>query len=64
MNIGKCPYCHGSVNDVILESVTAKVNPATGSGGPYNGVICLCPSCQSVLSVSIDPKALEMKRKA
>lgn len=62
MNIGKCPYCLESVNDVILEPVTARTNPVTGSGGPYNAVICLCPSCLRVLNVLIDPAALKMKR--
>jgi hypothetical protein len=63
MNIGKCPHCQNPINDVILEPITAKVNPVRASGGPYKGVACLCPSCQRVLSISLDPKALEMKGK-
>jgi glutaredoxin len=56
---GKCPHCKNALRTVRLENVEVVVSPLTGQGGPYVGVSYVCPHCDSVLSVQIDPVALK-----
>lgn len=55
MNYGKCPKCEQYINNVNTESVDVSVNLTP----KYLGVSYLCPLCNTVLSVGIDPLALK-----
>ena len=53
--MGTCPKCGNTVTNVRIEDVD--VIP-----GPYDrwrGIKYVCPSCDCVLSVAIDPVALK-----
>jgi hypothetical protein len=52
-NTGKCPYCQAMISNSVVETITIE-----GGTQSYKGVTYLCPSCHSVLSVSIDQIAL------
>jgi hypothetical protein len=54
MTIGTCPKCGKIVTHVQTEPVTIKRR-----GLSVNGISYLCPSCDCVLSVAIDPVALQ-----
>ena len=54
INIGKCPSCGTIIGNVILENVTVNV----GFSPAYNGVSYVCPSCNIVLGIQMDPIAL------
>jgi hypothetical protein len=54
MHSGRCPKCDWSVSRVDVENVTINA----GSRVSYKGVTYLCPSCHSVLGVSMDQIAL------
>ena len=49
-----CPKCGDAVLNVNLSGVTVN-----SKGGNWRGVCYSCPSCQTVLSVGIDPVALK-----
>jgi hypothetical protein len=51
---GKCPHCETTISYAKGEPIDIKV----GKSEAYKGVSYLCPSCRSVLSVSMDPLAL------
>ncbi len=51
---GQCPKCSAPISSVTLETITIKAQPTNWKGLSY-----LCPSCNCVLSVSIDPVALK-----
>ena len=53
-NSGQCPKCASPISYVNLETVSVKAR-----GASWNGVSYLCPSCNAVLSVEIDPIALK-----
>lgn len=53
---GKCPKCDGRPPHVKCEAIDVK----TGlSGTGWAGVSYLCPLCNVILGVSIDPVALK-----
>jgi hypothetical protein len=54
MAIGTCPKCGDTVTRVQTEPVTVMRH-----GLPVNGISYLCSSCKCVLSVAIDPVALQ-----
>jgi len=51
---GKCPKCEKKLSWVKVEAIDAKTDVAS-----YKGVSYLCPSCNSVLSASLDPLAVK-----
>jgi len=55
INIGKCPKCENLVSRVKIELVDASV--AFGQT-KWNAISCLCPSCNMILSIQIDPVAI------
>jgi hypothetical protein len=50
-NCGKCPKCDGIVNSIKVEHVDVTVN----HDPKWHGVSYLCPHCDTILSVGIDP---------
>ncbi len=54
MAIGKCPKCESVISSVKIEDIIVE-----GGIIPLKGVSYLCPSCQHILSVAIDPVALQ-----
>ena len=54
MSTGKCPKCQSQLTNVNLEEMPIHVNfrPA------FRGISLLCPYCQTILYVSIDPMLL------
>jgi hypothetical protein len=50
-----CPKCDELVTTTTLHPITAYAS----SGGSWNVVAYLCPSCDCVLSVGIDPVGLK-----
>lgn len=54
MHSGKCPKCERTVSRVDVETITINA----GAQASYKGVTYLCPSCHSVLGVSMDQIAL------
>lgn len=56
INAGKCPKCDKTITNVKIEDV--KVG-TVGSTNKLRGISYLCPSCNAVLSVQIDPVALK-----
>jgi hypothetical protein len=54
MNIGKCPKCDATIFRVTVESVEVQ-----GAGTSYRGVSYVCPSCDCVLSIQLDPLAVK-----
>ena len=55
MNSGKCPKCQEIVDSVRIEDVDINLGP----GMNWRGVSYCCPSCDTVLSVQLDPVALK-----
>ena len=55
MSFGQCPKCETILNNVNLEGIDVYVNHQP----QWNGVAYLCPFCNSILSVGIDPIALK-----
>jgi hypothetical protein len=49
---GKCPKCNATISKVTVESVEVEGSKS------YKGLSYLCPSCDCVLSVQIDPLAV------
>jgi hypothetical protein len=57
-NAGRCPKCGFVVYQVKTEPISVVTGPF-GTGESYKAVSYLCLACDAVLSVSIDPLALE-----
>ena len=55
INTGKCPKCEKVVTSVRIEDV----NVAVGFQPKWQGIAYCCPSCNTMLSVQIDPVALK-----
>ena len=53
--MGKCPSCHQLVTYVRLTA--SQIHADTGE--QWVGVNYLCPTCETILSVAIDPVALK-----
>jgi uncharacterized protein with PIN domain len=53
LHSGKCPKCESTIGHVKIESVELKIGR-----NAYKGITYLCPSCNSVLSASMDQLAL------
>jgi hypothetical protein len=51
---GKCPKCEKSISRVTVDHI----NIAEGIH-VWNGVSYLCPSCSSILGISIDPISIK-----
>lgn len=51
---GKCPKCEFIVKDVILEPIHAKAGSKT-----FNALCFICPTCETVISVQMDPLTLK-----
>jgi hypothetical protein len=54
LHSGKCPHCEHIIGHAKAESIEIRV----GTTDKYKGISYCCPSCRSVLSVSMDPLAL------
>ena len=55
INLGKCPKCEKIISKVKYENISA----SSGIGGTeWNAISYCCQSCNTVLSVQIDPVAL------
>ena len=57
INLGKCPKCNGVINNVKVEDVSVNV----GLSPRWKGFSYSCPSCNSVLSVQINPLTFKKK---
>jgi hypothetical protein len=55
IHAGKCPKCENAVTSVSLEPVDV----TQAFTQKWHGVSFLCPHCQTVLGVGIDPVALK-----
>ncbi len=54
---GKCPSCGNVAQRVNVDTVEIRTSDI---GGPvWDGLSYKCPSCNTILSVSIDPAALK-----
>ncbi|MBU8902310.1 MAG: hypothetical protein KOO69_06190 [Victivallales bacterium] len=52
INTGKCPKCETKISNVKLENISV----SAGFGREtWRGISYLCKSCNTVLSVQIDP---------
>jgi phage FluMu protein Com len=51
---GKCPHCNKTVARAVMENITIGGSETHSA----KGVSYLCPHCHAVLSLSIDPLAL------
>lgn len=51
INMGKCPKCQNSITSVKTEDITMDV----GFQPTWQGFSHLCPRCNTVLSVEINP---------
>ena len=51
---GKCPKCDSVISRVEIEDVMVQ-----GAVNTLKGISYICPSCRYVLSVAIDPVALQ-----
>ncbi len=52
---GKCPKCQNIVGTARAE----QVNIANAMGKVFAGASYICPHCQTILSVSVDPFAFK-----
>lgn len=55
MASGKCPKCETATTAVQIESVDIREGPNKA----WLGIMLLCPSCRTILGISIDPVALK-----
>jgi hypothetical protein len=53
IHVGKCPKCDRRISSATIEAIELNISPAA-----YKGISYLCPSCKTVLSVSLDHVAL------
>lgn len=54
LHSGKCPHCQRVLGYVKAEAIEIRAS----TKDKYKGISYSCPSCHSVLSVSMDPLAL------
>ena len=54
--MGTCPYCNTLIVHVSIAEI--QVN-ATVGGQTWRGIKYFCPTCGRILSVAIDPVALD-----
>ena len=54
INTGKCPKCDKTITNVKIEDVKVSV----GFTPKWKGISYLCPSCNAVLGIQIDPLAV------
>jgi transposase-like protein len=55
IHTGKCPKCDAVMPTVKIQGVTAREL----MGSSWNAISYQCPTCETVLSVEIDPIALK-----
>lgn len=55
VNKGMCPSCDGAISWVEIERLDIREGPLP----KWTGVSLICPHCQHVLGVSVDPIALK-----
>jgi len=58
MNIGKCPKCAAPVNSVKTEQIISEPLPGKQ---PHECISYLCPSCNTVLGISLTPTPLQQE---
>lgn len=51
INVGKCPKCQSIISNVKTEDITMDV----GFHPTWNGFSHLCPRCNTIISVEINP---------
>ncbi len=56
MNTGKCPKCEQAIDNVIAEDIS--INDTKQPR--WRGFSYSCPSCKTVLSIQINPLALNI----
>jgi hypothetical protein len=54
LHAGKCPKCDATIGHANAEPIEVKV----GTTEKYKGISYYCPFCHAVLSVAMDPLAL------
>ena len=54
---GKCPKCEKVPTSVYIEDIDVKVRFSMGNS--WRGISYLCPHCNTILGVAIDPIALK-----
>jgi len=54
-NVGKCPKCEKTLDKIHIESIDVIVR----SLPKWPGISYVCPFCDSIISVGIDPIALK-----
>lgn len=55
INTGKCPKCESTLSNVKLQGMPVN----EGFQERWHGVSYLCPHCDTILGVSIDPIAIK-----
>jgi hypothetical protein len=50
---GMCPKCDHPIASVTMSDV--RINPRMEARSPFPGIAYLCPSCNAVLGVGVDP---------
>ena len=55
-NTGKCPSCKTRIASVKIESIKLTEEPSH----TVNGMAYMCPSCSTILSISVDPISSQM----
>ncbi len=55
LNVGKCPKCEKLVSNVKIEELRVDV----GYLPAWKGVSYVCPWCNAIMSIQIDPVALK-----
>jgi hypothetical protein len=56
---GKCPGCKKIVSSVSIDHV--RMSAGLASQSPYHGVAYLCPFCDVILGVGVDPTRLQVR---
>jgi len=54
LHAGKCPHCDKTISHAKAEPIDIRV----GTTAEYKGISYYCPFCHAVLSVGMDPLAL------
>ena len=54
MNTGKCPHCSAVLEKILVEDISLNDDKQPR----WRGFSYLCPSCKAVLSVQMNPLAL------
>jgi hypothetical protein len=56
---GKCPACRKVISNVSIDHV--RMSAGLASQLPYHGVAYLCPFCEVILGVGIDPARFQVR---